>query len=315
MANNENVAKSYSSTYLYGKYNEYEKNIFKFIMNGLPVDKTDETFDDIRYEVKKRQVSNSLVKVLDSKKVILMIETESLPKAFKVVAAKDVKADNQLKIFIDCTDIITNDNGYKCNRIDVLISRLVAAMVNMIYFADPKRITGNTALTKTGAKGFALLFNYVIDYLFKIGTMSGAKEKCMYLASMYYQVGILGKEIDSGSVGTVARTISGISEREADIIKLNIKTNSFDNIKNFIMTCSDALKIDKLTIDLFMEKWMYLYGTSTLFAVEMFPAFSALMTDAYVGAYINNQKTIEKVANTQMVEFTKIILNIGAESV
>lgn len=315
MAKENITAKSYSSSYLYGKYSEYEKNIFKFIMNGVPVNKDDETFDDIRYEVKKRQVSSALVKVLDSKKVILMVDTDSLPKAFKVVAAKDVKADNQLKVFIDCTDIISTENGYKCTRIDTLISRLVSAMVNVIYYVDPSRVVGNTSLTKEGAKAFATLFTYVVDYLFKIGTMSGAKDKCLYLASMYYMVNILGKDVESDSVALIARSVSGISEREADIIKLNITPSSFTNIKFFIETCADALKIHKLTVDLFMEKWMYLYGTSTIFAVEMFPAFSTMMTDAYVGAYINNQKTIEKVAGTYMVQFTKSILAIGADSV
>ena len=315
MAKENITAKSYSSSYLYGKYSEYEKNIFKFIMNGVPVNKDDETFDDIRYEVKKRQVSSALVKVLDSKKVILMVDTDSLPKAFKVVAAKDVKADNQLKVFIDCTDIISTENGYKCTRIDTLISRLVCAMVNVIYYVDPSRIVGNTSLTRDGAKAFATLFTYVVDYLFKIGTMSGAKDKCLYLASMYYMVNILGKDVESDSVAAMARTISGISEREADIIKLNITPSSFTNIKFFIETCADALKIHKLTVDLFMEKWMYLYGTSTIFAVEMFPAFSTMITDAYVGAYVNNQKTIEKVAGNTMVQFTKSILAIGADAV
>ena len=37
--------------------------------------------------------------------------------------------------------------------------------------------------------------------------------------------------------------------------------------------------------------------------------------DAYVGAYINNQKTIEKVAGPSMIEFTKTMLEIGVGSV
>ena len=43
---------------------------------------------------------------------------------------------------------------------------------------------------------------------------------------------------------------------------------------------------------------MYIYGTGTVFALELLPSFSNMLTDAYVGAYINNQKTIEKIAGT-----------------
>ena len=56
---------------------------------------------------------------------------------------------------------------------------------------------------------------------------------------------------------------------------------------------------------------MQFYGTGTVFALEFFPAFSAMLTDAYVGGYINNQLTIEKIAGQSMVKFTKQILQIG----
>ena len=56
---------------------------------------------------------------------------------------------------------------------------------------------------------------------------------------------------------------------------------------------------------------MYIYGIGTAFALEFFPAFSAMLTDAYVGCYINNQKTIEKIVGRDMTEYTKTILRIG----
>ena len=44
-------------------------------------------------------------------------------------------------------------------------------------------------------------------------------------------------------------------------------------------------------------------------------AFASMLTDAYVGAYLNNQKTIEKIVGTNMIEYTKALLQIGADSV
>ena len=87
------------------------------------------------------------------------------------------------------------------------------------------------------------------------------------------------------------------------------------NIKYFIETLSDSLRIGKLTIDTFLEKWLYLFGTGTQFALEMYPSFSAMITNAYVGCYLNNQKTIEKILGRHIIPFTLCILKVGQESV
>lgn len=313
MAERVVAPKSYSSTYLYTKYSEYDKNIFKFIKTGIPVDKKDETFDDIRYEVKKRQVSNALAGILDSNKVILMIDTESLPKPFKVVPAKD--ANGKLVTYIDCTDIITNENGYKCKRIDTLISRLVSDGINMVYFADPNRFINNSSIVEQTAAGFSAMFTYIIDYEFKIGTMSGMRDKCIYLAAMYAITNILNKDIGNSAAKSIPGKLAGFSKREEEMINLYLDQQSFKNIDTFVSVCSRVLKLPKLNTEIVVQNWMYLYGPGTIFALEMFPAFGTMMSDAYVGAYVNNQKTIEKVAKTHMVEFTKRALGIIEESV
>ena len=113
----------------------------------------------------------------------------------------------------------------------------------------------------------------------------------------------------------ICLNISGLSEREADIVDMQLEEQSFDNIKFFANTLSKILRISKLTVGLIVERWMYLYGVSSVFAMELFPAFSDMMTNCYIGAYLNNQKTIEKIAGNSMVEFTKTILKIGSEVV
>lgn len=306
------MAKNFSTTYLYSKHVEYEKKLFNFLMNGEVVDKKSQAFEDIRYEIKRRQISNFLVTVLDSENVILMLSPEPLQKAFCVMCAKDIKHDKKLKVFIDCTAIIKKENGvYKCTNIDILVAYLVNAMNSLIYYADEKRITSNGKLTEDGARCFASLFTHIVDYICKISIISNTKNKCLYLASVYYQVGILGKDYDNQGVASISRRISGLSEREEDIIRVQLTHDSFLNIKLFIDAVQDILKLPQLTLDILVEKWMYLFGTGTVFALELYPSFSAMLTDAYVGCYINNQKTIEKLTGRNMVEFTRCILTIG----
>ena len=69
-----------------------------------------------------------------------------------------------------------------------------------------------------------------------------------------------------------------------------------------------------LTLDILVEKWLYLYGTGTQFALELYPAFASLVTNVYIGCYINNQKTIEKVVGKDIVTFTVGVLSIGGEA-
>lgn len=316
------MAKTYVASYLYRNYEEYEKKIFSFIMNGTELDKNSPDFDDIKYEVKKRQINNSLVKVFESKKIIFMTNEVPLSKAFKVFCAKDIKGPKKddMKVFIDCSNIITKDNEtgrYYCrgNNIDILISYLVDAMHTLIYYADENRIIGNAKIIHSGAQAFASLFTHVVDYVCKISTMPSTKNKCMYLASLYYIANLLGKDYTTDGCRKVAQKVSSLSDREAGIIDIQLKEESMINIKYFVDTVAEILHLNKLTLDVVVERWMTIYGTGTVFALEIFPAFASMITDAYVGAYLNNQKSIEKIANTSMVEFTKTLLSIGAESV
>lgn len=316
------MAKNYASTYLYSMYNEYEKETIDFILKADRIDQNSSKFEDIVYEVKKRQVSPSLVKVLMSPNVILMSRPKPLSKAFKVFCAKDIKNDSTLRVFIDVSGIIKDDEAsgkYVCNKnnIDIFISYILDAMVSFIYYTPTgtDRIVSNSKIRSIGAKTFANLFSHVVDYLCKISTISGSKNKCSFMAAMYYLVNLLGADPNSDATKAVAKKAADISDREADIILLQMKSESFQNIKFFVESVADVMHLNKLTLDTIVEKWMYVYGTGTVFALELLPSFSNMLTDAYVGAYINNQKTIEKIAGTGMVEFTKTILTIGAESV
>ena len=58
-----------------------------------------------------------------------------------------------------------------------------------------------------------------------------------------------------------------------------------------------------------------LFSPSTVFAMELFPSFATMITDCYIGGYLNNQKTIEKVLGSSMVEFSKTIFKVGDDAV
>ena len=258
-----------------------------------------------------------MVKALTSDKICLMCNgTVTLGKAIKVFTAKDAKeAPDTKKTFIDVSGIISkNDSGmYHCTSIDSLISYLLAAITQVIYYSDDsisRKLTDNVSLTKFGASAYSKLFFNVVDYITKISSINDAKEKCKALTAIYYQVCLLDKEYNSPGVNNIAKQVSGISERMLTSILIDYDESNFVNLKAICDTISTELRLPKITVEAIVAKWMYIYDPSTTFGLELFPYFSSMISNAYIGAYLNNQKTIQKVIDTDMVQFTKTLINI-----
>ncbi len=312
------MSKTYSDTYLYNKF-PYEEKLFKFLMTANQISTVDEKFEDIKYEFKKRQISSALLKVLCSKNVFLMIAKDNVPlnRQFKVICSKDPKTkSSDYKVFIDCTGLIVMDEKsgkWVCRQIDILISHVINAMVCMIYHKAENQIL-TTTIVEDAMRAFSALFTHVIDYLFKISTIPSTKMKCQYLACMYFWNTILDRDFNDNAKSLCGKIVN-LSEREQDMIIAQCDENDFDNIKTFTMKISDILKVPGLKVDNVVDKWMYLFGVGTPFALEYFPALSAMLTDAYTGAYINNQKTIEKVVGNVLVSYTKNVLAKGGSLV
>ena len=106
------MAKMLNSSYLYNKFPDYDKMLFTALNRATQIDKNSSGFDDIKFEVKKRQISNALIKVLNSPSVVLLQCPMPLPKQFKVFVAKDLKSTQKIhKVYIDCTDLIRSSGG------------------------------------------------------------------------------------------------------------------------------------------------------------------------------------------------------------
>ena len=314
------MPKNYAGTYIYGKYPDYDKMLFEFIMKADEIDKKSPGFDDIIFEVKRRQISPALVKVLQSDSVILLSGAKGLPRQFKAFCAKDIKRGNKkdLKVYIDISETIVKDEKsgqYKIKDVDRFISYLVSAMVNYIYYKDERRFISDHNIVADGAKCFSDLLTNVVSNAAKLSSTSKNISYVKYLSALYYISNILGRDYTAAGDLNVARKIAGLSEREADIVDMQLTSNSFDDIKFFTKAMSEIIRVDKLTTEVVVERWAFLYGPSTVFGLELFPAFATMITDCYVGAYLNNQKTIEKITGTSMVSFSKSILNIGAGAV
>lgn len=307
--------KNFGQSFLYGK-TDYNKEITEYIIKTTRIDKDSKAFDNIKYVIQRNQVTSYLVNFLEKKALVLMLD-HPMPLSFKVFTAKDMRYDNQTKVFVDCSGLITLNQStgeYEIRNasIDTFIAYLLAAMNAIIYSAKPSLLTNNAVLLNTGTECFAKLFTNIIDYM-RIGGVDNVREKTLYLSSLYYQIGVLLKD-DVPTVYQRAKKISGLSDREIDLLLVKVPVASFENLNTFVTALAKVLNVEgELKVDNFIEKWVFLYKGGTHFGAELYPSFANMLIYSYVGSYIVNQKTIEKILGRSMVEFCKTLFKIGGE--
>ena len=252
------------------------------------------------------------MKVLTSDNSVLVYPNSVMPKAMKVFVAKDILKDKKHKAFIDVSNIITKSpDGYKVND-TALLSHLVNAKFSMYYTLN-NRLVDKPTLNLLACRNFASLYTHIVDYLGKISIIDYAKERCLYYTSRYFAESVL--MMDSEAARSIAVKISGITDVKEGLYDNSIENYENDNkiyplsnVKEFSKFIGWIFKLEDFRFDTLLEKWMYLYGPGTLFALEYYPALAATITDAYCGAYLNNQKTIEKICGRDMIEFAKQVI-------
>jgi hypothetical protein len=310
------MPKTFGDTSLFRMYPEYNKKLTEFIFTAEQINPNGDEFADIMFDIKRQNVGVSITRVAESSNVKLMYSEQPLPSQFRVFAAKDLKGkDTKLtKIYMDCSTALTKKDGvFSCRNIDVLIAYLVSAMTAVIYQADDKRITSDTSLVTSATAAYSILMTHVIDYVFKISINPELKAKCKYLSARFFLQYVLSKD-STASMQAIARKVSGVGDREERMIEISCNEKSFDSLDNFIETINHVLKIN-LNLSILVDKWMFVFGPSTVFGIEYFPSFSSMLTDAYVGCYINNQKTIEKIVGKEMVDYTKELFLVGDKAI
>lgn len=328
MAIDQKTLKSYSDSYLYKKFPLYSKLLTDAVMKDPVIDKSDPLFKDVVYEVKRTKVSDCLIRILNSQNTILLDPEKPLPRTFKVFCAKDFKDKKnptKLKTFIDCSFVITRDakyNNYETEEIK-LISYLINAGMTTIYHKAFSLATRRSVLIMDACKCFSKMFTFVVDYLTKVSIQESAKAKVMYLAAMYFLEGIVQLN-DKKKSREIAIKIAEISNQEASILDILLDKASsvkgmprkdsdpFENIKVFVNALRDVIHLNPRSIstDLVVERWMKQYGPGTVLGLEYFPNFSAAITDAYTGGYINQQRSIEKVCGADMVSYGKDVISL-----
>jgi hypothetical protein len=308
--------KTFADSYLSnsGNANKIILTLKEYINTAQRVDKSSEAFRGILEDIKRQRSASILYTVLKMPNVQLMINEVEMPRAYKVIDAKDVKNGNQNTVFIDCTGLISfHDGFYTCSKTDVLATYLACALVYLIYRNNQNKLLNNQIIVSAGTECYVSLFTYIIDYLRIIG-FSASRTKISYLAALFFLVNMMGKELDSYTKNIAAK-VAGIDTANINAYDLYIEDNMFTDINSLITSIAKQFKLKGFTTEVFFSKWNRLIGNGTYYAVDLFTSFANLIISAYFGAYVVNQKQIEQACAQNMVKFTTQILSVGSTSV
>lgn len=307
-------AKNIDSSYFY-EDSDYSQNIMKMILHGNRLNKNSESYKILDSDLKRYCRTGSVSKMLTSNNVELVYNNPPMPRALKVLTARDLKTQNKsYKTFIDITDItkFTNNDEFVIKELNMLETLLTTAMVHVIYYTDPKLLTSATA--KLATEIYTNLFRYVLDSKYKISNSDNKDNVAKYMISKFFLLNVLQKEHNEYSE-SICKSISGIANRDLEILEFKIRNidNPYENIFTLIESLKEGLSIKELRLDVFTQGWLFLYGSGSHFALELFTSLCDIIIHTYNGTYLFNQKTIEKIVGQNNVSslYSQIIMKGG----
>lgn len=308
---------TYDNSYLFslpGEMEKHHKKLTEFILKAERIDvKSADNFRGVAEDVKRYQKSSLLYSILMRDDVVLMYSTVEMPAAFKVFCAKDIKKGDGNKVFIDVTGLIVDNGSYfVCKDISKLSTYLFQAVTWLLYEFNPIPLMNNSNVTISATECFTAIFDYMIGY-FRFYGYAENRSKIVYLAALYFLIKIMGKD-DDQYTRNIAAKIADVPATSIKPFELYYKVEEdFMNINTFITMLAKTFKLKGLTTEVFINKWIFICGTGTQFASELFTAFSNMMIAAYCGAYIVNQKSIEAQTKVSMVKFANVIMKLGVD--
>lgn len=321
---NKFIMKTYNDSYLYkvktnsrDQDNPEKRNnqaIMDFIIKSHKVeDKKSDAFRGIVEEVKRQQTSSILYTVLMMDCVKICINQYEMPRAFKVFDAKDPANNRQPAVFIDATGIIELKNGYYvCKKIDVFCAYLFNALIYLLYRHYPQKLVNNSSIVNTALESYVAMVHNNIEYM-GIPGYSANRKKVAYMTGLFFLTNMMGKEMDQYNKN-IAGKLAGLNASEIKAYELYMVDMSFENIFEFITSISKVFNLKGLTLEVFVSKWMYYYGTGTHYAAELLTSFLCLIVNAYTGCYIVGQRQVERSCGDSMVKLSNAIIKAGVES-
>ena len=320
--------KNFSNSFLYNtKINRAAKDnpgqiankeIKDFIITSHRIDKNNtQAFRGFVEDVKRQQGTAVLSSVLLDPRVVLCIGQAPLPRAFSVFDAKDSKNGNKHMVFVDLTGRVEFKDGYYIIRkgvVDQVCALLFTALIYLLYRNAQNKLTNSSNLTYAATESYTAMFAYIVDYLRILGYAQN-KSKICYCIAMFFLCNLMNYDVEDAYAKQVAAKVAGLNQREINAYDLYLQDIDFTDINTFVNTLSAQFNMRGFDLPTFIGKWMYLYGTGTEYATELYTSFLSLLCTAYTGSYLVQWSRIEKcVGSPNLAKVATSVLRAGDDT-
>jgi hypothetical protein len=171
----------------------------------------------------------------------------------------------------------------------------------------------NSSVINKGSLIWAHLFTKILNKKFALNTDRTAMDRVIFLASKYFLHNIIGMT-DQNTVFNYAmkncNTATEILLRDVDA---EFTPEVFENISTFISKFSNTSfkfvsGFEKITVRDYISSYAEMYGQSTILALETLEYFTFMISSVVIGAYLNNQTTLEDIID---VDGAKLYFELG----
>lgn len=204
-----------------------------------------------------------------------------------------------------------NDKEYNIDS-KALFALLQAGTIAATCYEKYKRIKMSTQVIKSGAASYSRLFTKVLNKLYALNTVPDKLESAHFVTGLFFLVNVLG--LDPKSETTIKYALVACKDPAmvpAKMLIAKMKLENFKDINTFISTLPDVMPIFKgIETKVFLDNYLQMYSPQMLLSLEYFPIFMHNMAAAYVGAYMNNQHSIEQTCGNDLDALYKAFFSL-----
>lgn len=170
------------------------------------------------------------------------------------------------------------------------------------YHTHNRSLTSRASVIRDGSRVYANMFVRVLNKKYALNVDKTKYAKAIFLASKFYMINML--ELENGETVTnyAIQNCVGASPmflREFDSL---IPEETYKDLTTLIKAFNDPTLhtgVHDLTVRNYIEQFIIMYDTSTLFGLEYLPYFIYIIEAVCMKAYLNNQAILEDIVEPQ----------------
>lgn len=185
-----------------------------------------------------------------------------------------------------------------------LYAVLQTASLTLGCYENWNSLIMNQNICKQGSMMYAKMFTKVLDKMFAL--LDPIKsDKIKFITAKFFLLNVLGKA-DGSNVRNMAQSActNNTSLSTLQSFEETFQPEDFTDLSTFLKALTVNVEgFGHLTIRTFLDSFIKMYGSSSILALEYFPAFCHMIFSALLGAHLNSEYVIVGLFGKEMDKF------------